>query len=85
MLIDTCLSVSGTANITEHQDIVGRRKNGFWAKKKAEHSLIWVLIEYCINLRLAIQNALDDIKQKEFSISDFEYFACIKLNQNEDE
>jgi len=70
MLIDTCLPEGDTKNLSSIQEIVGKRRNAFWATKNAEHSLIWVIIEYCINLRLSIQNALEDIKQKELSLSE---------------
>jgi len=70
MLIDTCLSEGDTKNLSSIQEIVGKRRNGFWATKNAEHSLIWAIIEYCINLRLSIQEAFKDIKQKELSLSE---------------
>lgn len=70
MLINTCLTEDDTKNLSSLQEIIVKRRNAFWATKKAEYSLIWVIIEYCINLRLSIQNALEDIKQKELSLSE---------------
>jgi len=70
MLINTCLSEVDNKNLPSIQEIIIKRRNAFWATKEAEHSLIWVIIEYCINLRLFIQKALEDIKQKELSLSE---------------
>ena len=70
MLIDTCLTEGDTKNLSELQEIIVKRRNAFWATKKAEYSLIWVIIEYCINLRLFIQKALVDVKQKDLSLSE---------------
>ena len=70
MLINTCLSEVDNKNLPSIQEIMIKRRNAFWATKEAEHSLIWVIIEYCINLRLFIQKALEDIKQKELSLSE---------------
>lgn len=70
ILIDTCLTEGDIKKLSSLQEIVGKRRNAFWAIKKAEYSLIWVIIEYCINLRLSIQKALEDIKQKELSLSE---------------
>ncbi|MCK4339631.1 MAG: PglZ domain-containing protein, partial [Candidatus Cloacimonetes bacterium] len=70
MLIDTCLTEGDTKNLSSLQEIVSKRRNAFWATKNAEYSLIWVIVEYCINLRLSIQNALEDIKQKELNLSE---------------
>jgi len=70
ILINTCLSEVDNKNLPSIQEIIVKRRNAFWANKEAEHSLIWVIIEYCINLRLFIQKALEDIKQKELSLSE---------------
>ena len=70
ILINTCLSEVDNKNLPSIQEIIVKRRNAFWVNKEAEHSLIWVIIEYCINLRLFIQKALEDIKQKELSLSE---------------
>ena len=70
ILINTCLSEVDNKNLPSIQEIIVKRRNAFWANKEAEHSLIWVIIEYCINLRLFIQKALEDIKQKELNLSE---------------
>jgi len=70
MLIKFCLSESDNINLSEFQEIVGKRKNNFWANEKAEISLIWTIIEYCLKLRLSIQKALKDITKKELDLSE---------------
>ena len=70
MLIKHCLSESDNINLLELQVIVSKRKNNFWANEKAEISLIWTIIEYCLKLRLSIQKALKDITKKELDLSE---------------
>ena len=70
ILIKFCLNETDNINLTELQKIVSKRKNNFWANEKAEISLIWTIIEYCLKLRLSIQKALKDIAKKELDFSE---------------
>ncbi|ODS31205.1 MAG: PglZ domain protein [Candidatus Scalindua rubra] len=68
-LIECCLNEE-IKDLSQIQEVVIKRKSLFWASKMAEYSLIWLIIGYCVNLRLHIKMALKDIKRQTLSLSD---------------